>query len=666
MRTTLLRKTLRLLPRAMLAALACPAASDAQVPLALADHSLEQLMDMRVEVTSAARKPQKLEDSATAIHVITREDIRRSGMTSLPEVLRLAPGLQVARLDGGTWAISSRGFNAKNSDNLLVMQDGRVLHTPTFTGVYWNAQDIVLEDVDRIEVIRGPGGALWGANAVTGVINIVTRPAQATQGGVASGGIGSHERQGMVRHGGKLGETGYYRIYAKRADQDDFEAYADIGAHDRRDMSSAGFRTDWELLGGDSLTVQGDVHAGRSNHTGTALTISPPTSALLGYPIDLRGGNLLARWKRALSATEEWSLQLYYDHYDRRYFNLGERRDTVDLDFQHRFLWGGRHDIVWGFGYRRTSDDMRNTDIVSYMPARRTDSVASAFVQDEVALDGDKLHLILGSKFEHNDYTGTEVQPNLRLRWKPDKRSMAWTAVSRAVHTPSRTDTDGRVVSTVVPAGPSVYRLQGGQSAQSEHVDSLEAGWRAWPTERLQMDVAAFYSRHRNLTTIEREASFPEAGYTVYPLVFHNKAKATTRGLELSGSWRPADRWQFKASHTWLSMNIRRDVDSTDTSIEGEEGRSPRSQFQFHAFHSLSARVDVGASLYYTDELPSLEIPAHARLDARIAWRAQRDLELVLIARNLLDPVHPEFTNTAGPRTTEVPRSLIATATWRF
>ena len=650
--------------RALLAvALACPAPSGAQAPMALADHSLEQLMDMRVEVTSAARKPQKLEDTAAAIHVITREDIRRSGLTSLPEVLRLAPGVQVARLDGGTWAISSRGFNAKNSDNLLVMQDGRVLHTPTFTGVYWNAQDVVLEDVDRIEVIRGPGGALWGANAVTGVINIVTRSAQATQGGVASVVAGSHERQGVARYGGRLGEAGHFRLYAKRAEQDDFGDYAGIRANDRRDMSSAGFRTDWGLTGGDSLTVQGDLYEGRSNHTGSALTISPATSTTVGYPIDLKGGNLLARWKRALSAAEEWSLQVYYDHYARQYFNLGERRDTLDLDFQHHFAWNGRHDIVWGLGYRRTSDDMRNTDIVSYTPARRTDIVASAFLQDEIALAGDDLHLIAGAKFEHNDYTGTEIQPNLRLRWKIDERSMAWAAASRAVHTPSRTDTDGRVVSTVTPR---LYRLQGNPSAKSEKLDSLEAGWRAWPTERLQMDLAAFYSRHRDLSTIEREASFSEGGNTIWPLVFHNKAKATTRGVELSGSWRPSDRWQFKASHSWLSMNIRRNADSTDTSIEGEEGRSPRSQSQFHVLHSPTPHVDLGASLYYVDELPGLNVPAITRLDARVACRPMRDLEVALTARNLLDPAHPEFTNTAGPRATEVPRSLIATATWRF
>ncbi|HEU0282891.1 MAG TPA: TonB-dependent receptor plug domain-containing protein, partial [Gallionella sp.] len=269
----------------------------------LADYSLEQLMSVSVEVSSAARKPQKLEDTAAAIHVITRQDIRRSGMSSLPELLRMVPGMQVARINGGSWCISSRGFNAKNSDNLLVMLDGRVLQTPTFTGVYWDAQDVVLEDVERIEVIRGPGGALWGANAVTGIINIITMHAAATQGGMVSGGAGNYEHQGTARFGGKLGETGHFRIYAKDAAQNNFKLASGAEAHDRHGLRSAGFRADWELSGGNSLTMQGDTYTGGSDHTGTAVSLVPPYGTPIGYTIDLKGSNLLARWKSALSAT---------------------------------------------------------------------------------------------------------------------------------------------------------------------------------------------------------------------------------------------------------------------------------------------------------------------------------------------------------------------------
>ena len=644
-----------------------PAEARADENSELADYSLEQLMNVSVEVSSASRKPQRLEDTAAAIHVITRQDIRRSGMTSLPELLRMVPGMQVARIDGGTWAISSRGFNAKNSDNLLVMLDGRVLQTPTFTGVYWDAQDVVLEDVERIEVISGPGGALWGANAVTGIINIITLPASATQGGMVSGGAGNSEHQGTARYGGHIGETGHFRIYARDAAKDNFRQASGAEAHDRHDLRSAGFRTDWDMSGGNSLTVQGDTYTGGSDHTGTIVALTPPYSTPTGYTIDLEGGNLLARWKSALSATDEWALQFYYDTYERRYFNLGERRDTYDMDFQHRFLAGDRHDIVWGAGYRQTRDRMDNTFTVSYIPASRTDHVVSAFFQDEIALK-ENLHLIAGAKLEHNDYTGLEIQPNLRLRWKIDERQTAWAAVSRAVHTPSRTDADSRVVATVIRPGATTFvmRLQGNPAIQSEQVTSYEAGYRSQLTEQVQTDVAAFYSEHRNLMTIERKANFAEGAYTVMPLVFNNRASATTRGLEWSGSWRPADKWQFKAAWSWLKMNIRRDAGSTDTSIEAETGRSPQNQFQFHAFHSPADDIDLGASLYYVDGLPSLNVPAYTRLDARIGWRIRRDLELSLTGRNLLDPGHPEFINTAGPRTSEVPRSFFGAATWRF
>ncbi|MFA7242314.1 MAG: TonB-dependent receptor [Sulfuricellaceae bacterium] len=639
----------------------------------LTDYSLEQLMDLSVAVTSAARKPQKLEDAAAAIYVITQEDIRRSGMTSLPELLRMAPGMQVAHIDGSTWAISSRGFNAKNSDNLLVMLDGRVLHTPTFTGVYWDAQDVVLEDIERIEVIRGPGGALWGANAVSGVINIITKSASATQGGLVSGGGGNFERQGTVRYGGKINETGNFRIYARNIAQDNFRLASGADAHDQRDLRSAGFRADWGLAGGNSLTVQGDTYASDSDHTGSAISLSPPSSTPIGYTIDQKGGNLLTRWKRALSTTSEWTAQFYYDYYERRYLNVDERRDTYDLDFQHRFLWGDAHDIVWGAGYRQTGDRMDNTIVVAFDPARRDDRVAGAFFQDEIALNRDKdLHLIVGSKFEHNDYTGFEHQPNVRLRWKLDEQRTVWTALSRAVHTPSRTDADGLVTTTLLPATggiANVMQLQGNPAVQSEHVRAFEAGYRIHPSTRAQMDVSAFYNAHRNLMTIEPADPYLVAGaqpYRIMPRIFYNKASATTYGLEWSGNWQPSDKWQFKAAYTWLQMNIRRDADSLDTSIESEVGRSPQNQFQLHVFHSPSAHVDLSGALYYVDSLPSLNVPAYVRLDARIGWRIRRDLELSLTGRNLLDSRQPEFVNTSGPRTSEVSRSLFGAATWRF
>lgn len=631
--------------------------------------TFEQLLDVEVETVSLGKKAQKLEDTPAAIHVITQEDIRRSGLTSLPEMLRLAPGLQVARIDGGTWAISSRGFNAKNSDNLLVMIDGRVIHNQTFTGVYWDMQDVLPEDIERIEVVRGPGGALWGANAVTGVINVITKSASTTQGGLVSAAAGNYERQSSVRYGGKLGDSGHFRVYARNVEQDAFPSLAGGSGHDGRKLGSGGFRADWALPEGNSLTVQGNVFDGASDHTGTQLSIAPPSSKPINYAIDLRGQNLLARWKQVRSAAEEWSVQVYFDHYERYYYNLGERRTTFDVDFLHRLPLGTGHDLLWGLSYRNLQDWFDNSPVVYFVPGSRHDNVVSAFVQDEVAVHGDALKLIAGSKFEHNHYTGFEVQPNLRLLWKVDEQHTAWAAASKAVHTPSRTDADGRVVAAAFTGSngtTNLMRLQGNRDVLSETVYAYEAGYRVRPNERVQGDLALFYSRHYDMMSIEPGTPFMEAGRLVIPQNFRNKAHATTYGLELSGSWKPTDRWSLKAGYAWLKMHLGTDADSKDTSVKPGEGESPQHQFQLQVFHTPAANLDLSASLYHVDALPAMSIPAHTRLDLRAAWRPRRDLELSLIGRNLLDSGHPEFVNAGGPRSTELPRSVLGMATWRF
>jgi iron complex outermembrane receptor protein len=485
-------------------------------------------------------------------------------------------------------------------------------------------------------------------------------------------GAGSHETRGTVRYGGTLGDGGHFRIYARSIDQDNFRRLGGASAFDQYDLRRAGFRADWGANGGNTFTLQGDVYEGDSDHIGSLISLVPPANVPTDYTIDLKGGNLLGRWKRALSATSEWALQFYYDYYERRYLNVGERRDTYDLDFQHRFLWGDAHDIVWGGGYRLTRDRMDNTFVVAFDPAQREDNVVNLFAQDEIALKKDKLYLTVGSKFEHNHYTGFEYQPNLRLRWKIDERQTAWGAISRAVHTPSRTDVNGIVTSTATPGAggiANVMRLQSNPSLRSEHVLAYEAGYRVRPNERVQADVSVFYNEHYNLMTIEPAASYMVAGtpgYRVLPRVFYNKAEATTHGLELSGNWRPSDKWQVRMAYTRLKMDISRDADSVDSSIENEVGRSPQNQFQFHLLHFPSADVDLSAALYYVDSLPSLGVQAYTRFDARIGWRVRRGLEFSLTGRNLFDPGHTEFINPSDPRSSEEPRSIFGAATWRF
>jgi len=565
---------------------------------------------MDVEVTSAGRKVQKREDTAAAIYVITAEDIRHSGMTSLPELLRMAPGLQVAQIDGSTWAIGSRGFDGRYSNKLLVQLDGRTLYTPTFSGVYWDAQDVVLEDIDRIEVIRGPGGTLWGANAVNGVISITTKSAAATQGGLVSAGAGNYERQGTVRYGGEIGETGHYRIYAKNASYADFPLASGEPAHDQRNMQSAGFRADWALPGGDTVTAQGDAYDGNSDYSGRYIQLAPPAAILQDFSNTLKGRNLLLRWKHVLSASSEWSLQFFYDTYERSDVKLGEKRNTYDVDFQHRNQWVENHDVVWGLGWRRTSDEMEDKFHFSFSPQAQRDDIVSAFIQDEGALAGDRLHLIAGTKVEHNGYTGLEHQPNLRLRWKIDERQTGWAALSRAVRTPARSDL-GVAINYDVFAGdrrsggaPYLVRIVGNPEMQAEKLLAYEAGYRAQPSEQVSVDVAVFYNEYDHLMTFDPAAPFFEAGppaRVVVPQQFQNKASGTSHGLELSGSWQPSNKWTFKAGYSWIKANMQRDSDSGDTLTETRNGWVPRQQLQFFARHALDSKTDLSAALYYPE-----------------------------------------------------------------
>lgn len=657
-------------------ALSMHAVAASQTPEAadLTGLSLEQLLN--VEVSSAGRKPQKLEDTATAIHVITQEDIRRSGMTTIPELLRMVPGLQVAQINGNTTAVSSRGFNQRYSNKLLVLLDGRTLYTPTFSGVYWDAQDVVLQDIERIEIIRGSGGTLWGANAVNGVINITTKSAAATRGGMVNAVAGNYERQGVLRYGGEIGESGYYRVYAKQAGYDNQLLVTGAQAHDQRKIQSAGFRADWNLSGGDTVMAQAGVFDGNSDQTVPVAQLVPPATLPVDLTLTQKSNNLLLNWKHVLSSDAEWSLKFYYDHYERKSvaLNLGERRNTSDLDFQHRFLPAENHDVVWGLGYRQTSDELRDSFIMSLTPSSRRDNTVSAFFQDEIGLAQDKVHLIVGSKFEHNDYSGFEYQPNLRLRWTLDERRAVWAAVSRAVRTPTRAYSDARAnVAASALVGPpfrALVRIVGSQSVKPEESLAYEAGYRVRASERLFLDATGFYNEYRNLLTIEPGTPFLEAGppaRIVVPQQFQSKASATSHGLELSTSWQPAEDWQLKAAYSWLQMRIRRDANSLDTTIEGKAGDVPQHQLQLHAHHELNAHNNLDASLYYVDRLPNQNVPAYTRVDVRWGWMPQRDLELSLGARNLFDRGHPEFVSTiVGPNTSEMPRSLYAAAIWRF
>lgn len=645
-------------------------------PRDLTDLSIEELM--RIEVTSVAKKEQRLSEAAAAIYVITQEDIHRSGATSIAEALRMAPGLNVARIDSNKWAISSRGFNDFFANKLLVLIDGRSVYSPLFSGVFWDVQDTLLEDVDRIEVIRGPAGTLWGANAVNGVINIITKSAKDTQGGLISAGGGNEERGfGDIRYGGKLGGDFYYRAYAKYFNRDDFvDASGNKGA-DGWQVGRGGFRIDWKVAPGDSLMVQGDYYDGEVGANITTTSVSPPFAIPVIGDFPISGGNILGRWKRSLSPTSSLALQLYYDRTERKSPVHREIRDMVDLEFQHNFVLGRRLEFVWGLGYRFTTDQIDASSTVSFTPSSRGDNLLNAFVQGEIALIEKRLRLTLGSKFEHNDYTGFEAQPNARLLWTPDERHTIWAAISRAVRTPARFEHTVRANLAAFP-GPSPScpapicetSLFGDERFKSEELLAYELGYRAQLTHSLSLDIATFYNVYTNLRTIEPATPFfettPFPPHLVIAVRPDNKLEGETYGVELATTWNVTDHWKLNLGYTFLKIQLHRDASSLFSAAENPEGESPRNQFHVRSYVDLPYNLKFDAAAYYVDNLSQRNVPSYIRVDARLGWYPVKGLEVSVAAQNLFDDRHPEFGPGFLVTPTQIERSVYGKITWRF
>ncbi len=618
----------------------------------LTELSLEELMD--VEVTSVSKKPQKLSEVAAAVFVISGEDIRRSGVNSIPEALRMAPGLQVARIDANKWAISSRGFNGRFANKLLVLIDGRSVYTTLTGGVYWDVQDTLLEDIERIEVIRGPGAALWGANAVNGVINIITKEAKNTQGGLLLAGVGTEERGiAGVRYGGSFGEHTHYRVYGKVFNRDGGKYVSGDDSHDNWDGMHAGFRMDISEGKGDDFTLQGDVYHGESDERAWKDSLKVSTFEL---DSDNFGANLLGRWTRRLSSTDEMAFQLYYDRATRENNYTGFiRLDTIDLDFQHRLAFNECNEVVWGVGYRSVRDDLTHTPFLYYDPESSNRDLFSGFIQDDISLIEDRLCLTVGSKFEYNDYTGFEVQPGIRMIWAFRDRQSVWAAVSRAVRTPSRVEQEGRV--TTIEGPPTVY-LYGGDHMKSEEVTAFEVGYRIRTMGQWSVDLATFYNIYDRLRTFE----------WLGPLVLGgNKMKGKTYGLETSFDWNATKYCRIQASYTYLRMNLQPYGDSTDLTAANTDGDCPRHQVSIRSSVDLGGNVEIDGWVRYVGEMPYQNVEEYVTLDVRLCWGLLQNIDLSIVGQNLLDSRHPEFeAEIVNALPTEIERSVYGKATWRF
>jgi len=641
----------------------------------LTELSLEELMN--VEVTLAAKKPQKLSQTAAAVFVITGEDIRRLGCTSIPDALRMVPGLQVAKIDSSRWAITSRGFNGRYAYKLLVLMDGRTIYSSVFSGVFWDAQDTLMEDIDRIEVIRGPGASLWGANAVNGIINIITKNSDKTQGGLAFTGAGTEEKIfGGARYGDKIGEDTTYRIYAKYFDKDDASDSNGNGKSDAWNMFSSGFRTDKKTASGNEFTLQGDIHQGERENNLFYPTLTPPYTELYDQDDDITGLNILGKWRHPFSERSDMILQIYYDRTEMEESTVSWDGDIIDIDCQHKFTLGNRQEIIWGLGYRMNHDDIQSSSSIALEPDQ-TYNLFTGFIQDEISVIPELVRLTLGSRFEHNDYTGFEFQPNARILWTPHVSHTFWTAVSRAVRTPSRINNDLKYLVTVIPpyteenpsSFPATVKLIGNKDMESESLISFEAGYRLHPEEALSFDMTAFYTLGDNLLTLSPGTAFFEDSSMsmVIPYNMGNYMSGETWGLEFTANWQLSDRLRTQLSYTYLDMDLHPEISGLMDTAVTSEGWSPEHQVSFRSSADLPYNMKWDILIRYVDDILDGGVGSYTELDTRLGWNIMKNLEISVVGKNLLESQHPEFKDMflRGIQA-EVERSVYGKITWQF
>ena len=644
---------------------ALPQARDPTAKTDLTELTPEQLANL--EVTSVSKKPEKRWTTAAAIYVITREDIRRAGATSLVDALRLAPGVQVARINSNQWAVGIRGFASRLSRSMLVLIDGRSVYTPLFAGTYWEVQDVLLEDVERIEVIRGPGGTLWGANAVTGVINIITRSSRDTHGTFATAGGGTLERGfAGLRHGGASGDRLSYRVYGKAFERGP-EFHSTTGNFDDWHMFQGGFRADWEKAASDTLSVQGHLYGGRAGQRASITNLSPPSVNVVEADSDLSGANLVARWQHFSAGGAQWSAGAYYDRTNRRDPTFRELRNTADLDVQRRAGYG-RHDLILGLGYRVSSGATGGVPTIAFLPPDRTDHLWTGFVTDAVTLAANLLVLDAGVKLEHNDYSGFEAQPTLRLLWTPSPRQSLWISGARAVRTPSRVEHDLLGDSLIDARTPTFTRILGNKDFRSEKTLTGELGYRFQPHTRLTVDSVVFYNDHDGLLSVEPGRPFPETSppppKLVIPLRLANGIEGSSHGAEIAADWSPFGGWRLGGSYSFLRLSLRPSLGSLDTSTAAStNGTAPRHTGLVQSHFDLGSKANFDVTARFVGALPALRISSYVGLDARLAWRPAARLELAIVGQNLANARHAEF--ASGGIITELRRGAYGQLSWR-
>jgi iron complex outermembrane receptor protein len=641
-------------------------------PETLKTLSLEELS--QIEVTTPSKGPETVLQTPAAIYVITGEDIQRSGATSIPEVLRLAPGVEVARIDSSKYSVAIRGFGSRLSRSVLVLIDGRTVYTTFFAGTYWEVQDTLIQDIERIEIIRGPGGTIWGPNAVNGVINIITKSSKETQGTLVSAG-GGNEEQGFVdfRYGGGNGKNLNYRIYGKGFTRSP-QVHSDQRNFDDWRSAQTGFRVDWEKDQHDTFFFEGDVYKLEAGQSVQATSYTQPFSRVVDANAQLSGGNIMGRWKRALREGEDIQLQAYYDRTNRHESNFGELRDTFDVDLLHRLSPKARHRLVWGLGARFSHGHaLQVVSGLTFDPEQRTDKLLTGFVQDEIVLVERRLSLIAGTKLLKTNFTGLQLEPSVRLLWTPTSRQSAWVSFTRALRTPSRVERDfflSGYIGTTDDGTPFFARFNANRNFESEQLNGYELGYRRLIGKKLYVDVATFFNQYNNLFSQEITGSpfletSPAPAHLLLPAQFRNGLLGTTTGVEIAPEWRPTDFWRLRGSYSHVSIDLKKAPGSLDIgSAAGIEGSSPQHQVVIQSAIDFLKKFEMDLTYRYVSALPGQRVPSYSTGDARLAWRVNQQLELSVVGRNLLQPSHAESAGDPGPLVL-IRRSAYIRLTWR-
>lgn len=644
----------------------------------LIEMDLDELSQQLIVVTSVSKTEESQFEAASAISVITQEEIRRSAATEVPDLFRLIPGMQVAKIDANTWAISSRGFNNEFSNKLLVLIDGRTVYNTLFGGVFWRSHDLIIEDIERIEIIRGPGTTLWGGNAVNGVINIITKNAKDTHGGLVTTTIGT-ENQGIgVRYGNKAIDNNlHYRVWAKGEDFDGNKNSLDMNTPDDWSIHRAGFRIDWDITEQDLLTFIGNYHDSEVDQLSELVTLTPPYSQTMKLNEDHFGADFLIRWEKSISDLEDLTLQLYFDRLDVDTIFSEYGINTVDIDFQHRFELFTNNELIWGLKYRLLSDDFSNQQGLIYSPSSRDIHYLSGFFQDKYKFWDDKLELTLGTKIEHNDYTGFEVQPSARIAWKPNPRFTTWSSITRSVRIPDRTFNDVTFPLNVIPqipgdtSGlPGQLVFFGNDDVNAESAITTEIGQRIQVTNDFSFDVSAFYSDYDELISAQDGLPFPDFGSNriVIPLLAVNNAEAETYGFEVEANYQMLEWWNLSAGYSYLDIAFHFDSNASQFAPDerNTENLNPQNQFFVQSYMNLPWNLELDTFVSFVDGLPGTNVEDYVKLDARLGWHPTDNFDISIGARNLLDDKHNEFIDQFFTVATEVERSFFAQLTWRF